>query len=389
MSDDKPERLSVLGALAEGGRVSPIISMQRRLHEDGRIRIGEQVPSGKGTRPAALDRFRFTSKNRRAIEAIAAEYGGTVAEAEAQLAGQWEVTTDATDIPVVVPPEQMSFSQWYELWSAGGCQRRCDGEQESISDGPCICDPDARECKPHTRLSVMLAKYPGTGLWRLDTQGFYAATELGGAMEVAGLIEQARGRSVLPGRLRIEKRTVKRPDQPTRQFVVPVLDFEIDMAALATGTIVNNLAALPAAQPALTPVPADDTPAPDTGEQIDSVGGSETGARRRTAAAALPPTGRRPRSAEDVAAEFGAEVEPDTGAPKPTTRAKNKLFAALRDIQVVGDDCHAVVSAYIGRNIASINDLSADECSTAIKAAEGAAAKARSDHQPALQGEPF
>ena len=55
-----------------------IITLQRRLHEAGRIRLGEKVAMGAGkSLPSRLDSFRFTSQNEGAIKAIAAIYGGT------------------------------------------------------------------------------------------------------------------------------------------------------------------------------------------------------------------------------------------------------------------------------------------------------------------------
>src|SRR5579875_1118177 len=121
-----------------------ILDLQKRLHEDGRIRIGQQVAMGNGKkRPAKLDRFRFTSQSKRAIETVALLYGGAVQQwADAPMGEQWEVVTEVTEFPVVLGPETISFSQAYELWSGGGCKRRCDGERETISDGPCLCDPE-------------------------------------------------------------------------------------------------------------------------------------------------------------------------------------------------------------------------------------------------------
>ena len=50
----------------------PIIDMQRRLAETGRIRIGQQVAATKRdgtptTRPSKLETFRITSANEKAI----------------------------------------------------------------------------------------------------------------------------------------------------------------------------------------------------------------------------------------------------------------------------------------------------------------------------------
>jgi hypothetical protein len=213
----------------------PIIDIQRRLAEAGRIRIGEQIEikSGKSAgkkRPARLGAFRLTSSNERSLQSLAKTYGGEVKPwADAPVGTQWELFTDADELNVLVPPSSMSFSQWYELWSGGGCQRRCDGQRNSILESECICDPEDRECKPHTRLSVMLAELPTSGMWRLDTQGYYAASELSGAFELAQMVSTATGASILRGHLRLEQREVKRPDQPSNKFVVPVLQFDLQI----------------------------------------------------------------------------------------------------------------------------------------------------------------
>lgn len=218
-----------------------IIGLQLSQSETGRIRLGMKVQSGKGTRPAKLDRFRFTSPRKNLIEKIAELYGGTVQPWQPPKgSAQWEVVSNATEVPVVVPPQDPSESQWYELWSAGGCQRRCDGEQEKISKQPCMCDPDParRDCKMHTRLRVMLEDVPGMGAWRVDTGSYYAATELPG---VAQLLAQAQG--AIPGRLVLDQRTVVRNGK-TMNFAVPVLDCaDITPKELMSGRVQELMAA--------------------------------------------------------------------------------------------------------------------------------------------------
>src|SRR6185295_14228139 len=146
-----------------------ILSLQRRLAEVGRIRLGKQVETKKGgKRPAALDTFRLTSADRARIDEVAKLYGGTVTKWEAPSGiAQWEVVTQSDKLPVMVPPSALAFSQHYELWAAGGCQRRCDGVTETLSEQPCLCDPDNRQCDIHTRLSVMLRELSGLGVWRV------------------------------------------------------------------------------------------------------------------------------------------------------------------------------------------------------------------------------
>src|SRR5690625_704990 len=105
-----------------------IIDLQRRIAEIGRIRIGQQVESKGGrSRPAKLDTFRLTSNDPQRIKQAAEVYGGQPREWQSPADKAFEVVTEATALDVMVPPSDMAFSQHYELWSAGGCQRRCDG----------------------------------------------------------------------------------------------------------------------------------------------------------------------------------------------------------------------------------------------------------------------
>lgn len=200
----------------------PILDMQKRARELGRIRIGQVKPTSSGkTRPAKLDRFRLTSASRALLEKVAALYGGQVAEWTPLNGGaqQWEVITDATRLPILVPPQPVS--QWYELWSGGGCQRRCDGTREILTESPCLCaQADERLCKPTTRLNVVLRDVEGIGVFRLETHGYYAAVEL---PNVAGFLEQAGG--YVQAWLVLEERVVKRDGQ-TRRFMVPAIEIE-------------------------------------------------------------------------------------------------------------------------------------------------------------------
>ena len=268
--------------------MSPIINLQRRLAESGRIRIGVQVATSNGKkRPSKLEQFRLTSSNEAAINAVAKRYGGAVRPwADAPVGNQWELFTESSVLDVLVPPEAMSFSQFYELWSGGGCKRRCNGAYQVPSEDDCVCDPDNRECKPHTRLSVMLADLPGSGLWRLDTQGWNAANELGGAFELAQLISNATGRAIVPGKLRLDQREVKRPDEATRKFAVPVLDFDVDMNALARGVQV-------AIGSGLTPVP-DFEPMKSLGDELEAVNHPAASKPRANAAEPIKRTGLAP-----------------------------------------------------------------------------------------------
>ena len=209
----------------------PILDLQQRIRELGRIRIGQKVAtSSGGTRPSKLNRFRLTSPSRELLDRVAKQYGGTVAPWTPDGGtGQYEVITEATRMPIKVPNQPVS--QYYELWSGGGCQRRCDGVTELLKDRPCICgpDPQRRQCKPTTRLSVVLSEVPGVGVWRLESHGYYAALELPG---VAELLAKAGG--YVDAFLGLEERTAKREGK-TLRWMVPTIDVDITPMALMSG----------------------------------------------------------------------------------------------------------------------------------------------------------
>lgn len=234
--------------------MSPIIDLQRRVAEVGRIRIGASTPkerNGKTIKlPRRLKTFRITSQDRARLDAIAELYGGTV-EPWPERDGHFLVDTTVDELPVVVMPGQ-AISQWWETWSGGECRKRCDGETETLADAPCSCPADYTErqeaaaegkaCKPTTRLNVILRDVPGVGYWRFESHGFYAAVELAGAAE---LLEAATARGVLlPARLRFAERTVVRGGQ-TKRFPVPALDVDVKVLELAA-LVGRGLAAAPA-----------------------------------------------------------------------------------------------------------------------------------------------
>ncbi len=226
----------------------PIIELQARMYERGRIRIGQK--SAKGA-PQKLDRFRFTSAAKENLLPIAEAYGGEVVEWQpADGRKQWEVVTDSARLPILVPPNPVS--QWLELWSGGGCQRRCDGQRDVISDSPCLCDPDPekRACKPTTRLNVVLRDMPGIGVWRLESHGWNAAVELPGLAEFV-----MRADGMVPAFLTLEERVTKR-DGKTNRFMVPGIDVEVTPSQLLAGQTTAAVAGptRAAIEPA-TPVP--------------------------------------------------------------------------------------------------------------------------------------
>lgn len=212
----------------------PILDLQKRIRELGRIRLGRKNERGQ---PTAIDTFRLTSSNQDLLQSAAELYGGQVVEwTDAPGAGrQWELITDVDRLEIAIPPGQ-SLSQWYEMWQGGGCQRRCDGQWDYISDQSCLCDAAGqtegdRDCKPTTRLNVMLPELWDIGVWRLETHGYYAAVELGG---IVPLLESATRQNIaLKAALGVEQRTIKKIDERhPRHFAVPVVQVSHSLGSL-------------------------------------------------------------------------------------------------------------------------------------------------------------
>ncbi len=288
----------------------PILDLQQRMMEKGRIRLGHKVTgvtkAGKNyTRPAKLETFKLTSADEATVHDAADLYGGQV---EPFNAGEYGVVTDAVALNVILVPGEMGWSQWREMWGNKVCHRRCDGVRETISDGPCQCPADPAEraaqaaqgkaCKDTTRLSVMLPDLPGLGLWRLESHGYYAATELAGTIAILSMLAPG---TLVRGRLLAEQRSVTRiaPDGTvkTNNFVVPVLDLpDVRLSELVApdGGVGVQLEA--PTRRGLTPVPVAELPEgprPSIAEQVAAV--PEKPKPRKNAAAPLPATGLRPR----------------------------------------------------------------------------------------------
>ena len=354
--------------------MSPILDLQRRLREAGRIRIGDTVASsGKRGRPVKLETFRFTSADRRSIDAVARLYGGIIQRwAGAPVGDQFEVVTEAKSIPVVLPPGPLAMSQWYEEWSGGGCTRRCDGVTETISDSPCVCNPDDRDCKPHTRLSLILRDLEGIGTWRLDTSGWNAATELSGTMDLVGML-QTQGRLVT-GRLVLNQRQSKKGGK-TMNYAVPGLDLDINVAAMSAaidapeiGVGARVLELEERFIPAVTPIPADEEPVPSIAAQMAAVEDDTERPRRANAPAPIKPSGIEPRplaEADDILPVVDADiVEDDDEEPKatpPQQRNINRLLTKIKVSRADRDGRLTLCSEIIGRTISSSLELTKAE----------------------------
>lgn len=218
------------------GTITRIATIQRSLRELGRIRLGQQVEYQKNGRtmhrPEKLKTFRLTSASRAYVDAAAEAYGGTVREWDSPRGREYEIVIESPTLDVLVPPGD-AVAQAFEMWTAAGCIRRCDGIRQETG-AACACPSEASErtalaaksppeaCKPTTRLWVILPLLPDLGRWRLEAHGYYAAVELAGMAEIASMAT-SRG-IMLPARLRIDQRRRKIPGQGTRDYIVPVLE---------------------------------------------------------------------------------------------------------------------------------------------------------------------
>lgn len=248
-----------------GGR---IITMQRQARELGRLRTG--YTSGKN--PVRSETWIVTSHAIHYVEAAAQLWGGKVEQWQPLGSGpqQYRVITQAKTIDAILPPGD-PLSQANELWSKGGCARRCDGVTEQLSDRPCLClaqhgdnwheQRKGTVCSPTTRLNVMLPELPDLGVWRVETHGYYAANEIAGQVDM--LLSATGGNALVPVSLRIEPRQRVANGQ-TKKFPVIVVEVRGMTARQALAGQVPQIAVdggQQAARPAL------EAPAGEPGEK--------------------------------------------------------------------------------------------------------------------------
>ncbi|MEV4437518.1 hypothetical protein AB0K09_00625 [Streptomyces sp. NPDC049577] len=210
---------------------SRIVTMKRQAAELGRIRTGYSRPNpdpDKRPIPVRSETFVFSSHSRDYVAAAAELWGGEVEQwtPQNQKIAQYRVISRAKEIRAILPAGD-PLSQAYEMWSGGGCSRRCDGETERLSGQPCLClaryGPEWHErsprevCRPTSRIAVMLPDLPDLGVWRLESKSFYAADAMAGGVDI--VLQATEGRSLMPVRMWIEQRSVVRHGE-TKTFPV-------------------------------------------------------------------------------------------------------------------------------------------------------------------------
>jgi hypothetical protein len=270
--------------------------------ELGRLRMGTY----EGNRPVASKTWIFTSPFREYLDHAAAlrngngtpVYGGTVESWQPQGKGtkEWRLITAVATIEAVLGPGD-PVSQANEMWSAGGCQRRCDGEtaevRERADDGlpdrrvaqDCVClaqfgpefhrQKDGTVCKTHTRIKILMEDLLGVGFWRVETTGFFASGRVPGLID---LVKAVVGPTVLlPVRLTIVPRTKVADGRTSRytELVAQIPGFTFgqlrrgELDGLTELDPVGERAAITGAQRALPAGPTREQPstAAQTGDQ--------------------------------------------------------------------------------------------------------------------------
>lgn len=224
--------------------------LQQRLTQVGVIRLGEKRLSKNGRPyPAKLETFRVTSPSRQVIEKVAEMFGGEVRDwPDGPTGPEFQVTTTTNELPVYVLPQRIDPN--LELWGNRHRVRLCDGETEKIRNTSCLCEQSARqryqragrpwpedgkfqrdprsECKPTTRLSVMLQDV-SDGQWKVEAHGWNAAAELPTKATVYLALAQKPVPAVLRLRIRTDAILTIQPDGSekveSREYAVPELDF--------------------------------------------------------------------------------------------------------------------------------------------------------------------
>lgn len=320
-----------------------ILAAQRRLRELGRIRTGWSEPYTKDgrelRRPVRSKTIVLTSAQRSCLDAAADEWGGTVERWQPQGNNPevWRLITERDGIEAILPPGD-PLNQTLEMWSGGGCVRRCDGEVEKLSGKPCLClaqfGPDFHEvppargvpqvCRPHSRLSVFL-DLPDFGLWRIETHSYYAM------LEMAGTIDMIKARVgmdvVIPIRLRIDPRVRLAKGKPTGYpvIVVELLGRGV-VAQILTGSVDGLMLEAPARQ-AITAAPQQEegSPAPE------APGGVTASVEQPASAEDEPPP--RPGASEETMAGLRSRIShQDT---EDDLRALWRAIGADQSLQLV------------------------------------------------------
>lgn len=207
---------------------SRLRNIQARAAEHGRLRTGYT----QGNRPMRSPNWVVTSHSEEHVRKAAELWGGEPEQWSPlnSTISQWRVITESSSIEALITPGD-PLNQYNEMWSKGGCQRRCDGETETLTRQPCLClarfgedwhqQKKGTVCSTTSRLNVMLPDLSGMGMWRAETHSFYAAQEWGGMVDM--VLAGTDGKGFIPVTLRIEPRQ-RVANGETKKFPVVVVE---------------------------------------------------------------------------------------------------------------------------------------------------------------------
>lgn len=235
-----------------------------RLTVAGKLRLGHMPKGAKF--PTSLDKWRITSSDVDALDALAHIYGGTVTPfGNRSSPHTHELYTETDTLSVVVPPGALDVTPYTE-WIKGQLVRTCDGETMTVrtvekhpdgqdlieTEAPCRCWAEqVLRCNPNRlTLNVILPEIPYSGVWRFETSSTNAMDELAGTVDVLDL---ARSQGLPMGTLRIEQREARNIDGQLLKFKVAVLGSSHSMNEIASGA--GSLGALGASSLGDLPLP--------------------------------------------------------------------------------------------------------------------------------------
>lgn len=216
--------------------VVPLSDIARRVPLVGKLKAGVY----KSGRPQAIDTWRLTTSSHEFAADFADIYGGTVEPmTNNNSPHKWEVISEASEISIALLGEN-GYSVQYELWQAGGCQRRCDGVTAEViqTTGPddveyaptnCICDAKQElECSLKSRLTMILPDLPFRGGVVYETGSKNFAEESQGML---ALLAQMQASGVTRGKLRLEQRK----SSGNRKYTIAVVGVEQSPEAIVSG----------------------------------------------------------------------------------------------------------------------------------------------------------
>lgn len=284
---------------------------QGRPQEHGKLKSGIKLEvRGKPNsppRPATTPTWRFVTPDHEVAAQLAEKYGISTRHKpcpEAKMGeifiddrGQSDFVSAAEEIDIALPPyDPLGGTPIYELWSGGGCLRRCTGgdgpeacnlrfsketgEDTDVWYEPAACQCLAQQnvvCKPTTRLSVLLPGIRVGGVWSFSSTSYDVAREF---QQMIGILEMAavQGFKIAKARLVSRQKTTPRGK---RKYTVPILIFPGTLGELVTGTgaaaelAMPTAGALPAAATAALPAAGEtnggDPNSPATAEQREIV----------------------------------------------------------------------------------------------------------------------